>query len=238
MRAQSALAEIRKCSPSAAHGAFLEIGSGTGGFLVAASEVFEQVVGLDIALRWLIIAKKRLEETGSSATLICACAEYLPFADDSFELVVGSDVIEHTQGQLELLQESYRVLRAGGSLFLATPNRWSLTPEPHVKLWGVGFLPKAWREPYVRWARRIPYQNISTLNFFDVRRLVLQTRFKRWQLLLPEFHPDHTARLAAWERAAIPFYHVLKNMPVVNWFLYLFGPLYHVICFKTAGGRR
>jgi hypothetical protein len=33
------------------------------------------------------------------------------------------------------------VLRPGGLLFLATPNRYTLGLEPHVRLWGVGYLP-------------------------------------------------------------------------------------------------
>ncbi len=40
--------------------AVLEIGCGTGGFLVAAKEKFKHVIGIDIAFRWLVIAKKGL----------------------------------------------------------------------------------------------------------------------------------------------------------------------------------
>ena len=38
----------------------LEIGCGTGGFLVAAQRKFEKVVGMDIAFRWLVIARKKV----------------------------------------------------------------------------------------------------------------------------------------------------------------------------------
>jgi SAM-dependent methyltransferase len=41
--------------------ACLEIGCGTGGFLLAARQRFGLLVGADVALRWLVIAKKRLE---------------------------------------------------------------------------------------------------------------------------------------------------------------------------------
>lgn len=37
----------------------LEVGCGTGGFLAAAQERFGALVGADIALRWLVVAKKR-----------------------------------------------------------------------------------------------------------------------------------------------------------------------------------
>ncbi|MDE3090709.1 MAG: class I SAM-dependent methyltransferase, partial [Chloroflexota bacterium] len=168
VRAEIALRDIQRQSQISPQDSFLEIGCGSGGFLVAASRAFDQVIGLDIALWWLLLAKKRLEEEGRPATLICAFAECLPFPNDSFQLVVGSDVIEHTPKQVELMREAHRVLASDGALFLATPNRWSLAPEPHVKVWGVGFLPKAWRAPYVRLVRKIPYENIITLNYFDV----------------------------------------------------------------------
>ena len=135
-RAQSSLAELEQISALPRQGQFLEIGCGTGGFLIAAARVFRCVVGLDISMPRAVLAKKQLEETGREALVICASAEFLPFVNDSFHIVVGSDVIEHVHEQLKVMREAHRVLVLGGALFLATPNRWSLTPEPHVNLWG------------------------------------------------------------------------------------------------------
>ena len=86
-----------------------------------------------------------------------------------FIFVVGSDVIEHVHEQLEVMREAHRVLVSGGALFLATRNRWSLTPEPHVNLWGVGFLPKPWRALYVRLARK------SSVSKYQPAQLVRNT---------------------------------------------------------------
>ena len=72
----------------------LEIGCGTGPLLVAAKHRYRQVVGVDIAFRWLVVAKKRLDEAGmGDIPLICACAEALPFREDSFDNVVADSVI-------------------------------------------------------------------------------------------------------------------------------------------------
>ena len=232
MRAKNSLAEIRRMTEVSEKVRFLELGCGTGGFLVAAADVFETAVGLDISLPRLILAKKQLEETGRQAVLIAASAEYLPFPDESFHLVVGSDVIEHVDNPSVALQESYRVLESGGAIFLATPNRWSLTPEPHVNLWGVGLLPRAWREPYVQLIRKLPYRNIRLLNWFELRQLLGQIPFRQWRIVPPAFSSEQTAQLPYWARMVVPLYHVMKDFPLTRWLVYLFGPLFHVVCIK------
>src|SRR5205807_1562819 len=54
--------------------------------------------------------------------------------------------------------------RPGGLLFLATPNRYSLGLEPHVRLWGVGFLPRRLAETYVETVRKASYSHVRLLS--------------------------------------------------------------------------
>src|SRR5688572_14531042 len=74
----------------------------------------------------------------------------LPFPDASFDVVLSNHVIEHVGGEAEQLRhlaEARRVLRPGGTFYLAVPNRWSLV-EPHYRLpflsWLPGGLANAW----------------------------------------------------------------------------------------------
>src|SRR5262249_23671207 len=97
----------------------LELGCGTGGFLAAAGRRW-RVVGTDIAFRWLVVARKRLEELGVSAPLVCCCAEHLPFAAGRFDCVVAANVFEHAASPGRLLREAHRTLRPGGGLFAST----------------------------------------------------------------------------------------------------------------------
>ncbi|MES9901301.1 MAG: methyltransferase domain-containing protein [Sedimenticola sp.] len=52
------------------------------------------------------------------------CSEHLPFCRDTFDLVLSNHVIEHVTDPGLHLREIHRVLRPGGTLYLATPNRW------------------------------------------------------------------------------------------------------------------
>jgi SAM-dependent methyltransferase len=55
--------------------------------------------------------------------------ETLPIADESADLVILQEVIEHLPNQLFALQEICRVLKPGGELFLTTPNKSSLVAK-------------------------------------------------------------------------------------------------------------
>ena len=105
---------------------------------------------MDIASRWLVVARRRLNDRGLFSPLLAADAESLPWPAASFDIVVADSVIEHLERPDLALAEIHRVLRPGGVFAAWSPNRLSLTPDPHVGLWGVGWLPKAFRSTYVK----------------------------------------------------------------------------------------
>jgi len=148
-------------------GAILDVGCGTGGFVAAAAECGRQVVGIDIASRWLVVARKRLTPAAkpglhrqlhhrpNKPRLIAGCAESLPFADDSFPVVVADSLLEHVENPAQAMAEMIRVLQPGGMLVVWFPNRRWLGPDPHVGLCGLGLLPRSLASRYVS-ARRGP----------------------------------------------------------------------------------
>src|SRR3546814_9477907 len=102
----------------------------------------------------------RPSEEGASAVLIAGVAEALPFADGLFSFVYSPDVIEHVTSQPAYLAEIHRVLSPGAPTLLNSPNRFSvLSPEPHVGIWGLGFLPRALMDPVCRLAGKGPYRS-------------------------------------------------------------------------------
>lgn len=233
-RAVEDLVDIEKQGRSALRtnfGSLLELGCGTGSFLLAAKKNIERVVGVDMAMRWLILAKKRLAEQGLEAPLVCCYAEHLPFEEDSFDLIVAEDVIEHVQSQEHMLRESYRVIKHGGVFYLKFPNRLSLAPEPHVRVWGVGFLPRRWMNAYVHWRAAVPYENTRLLSFFETRRLLRHNSFGRFQIMIPPI-PEHELRhFSNLRKRAAAVYEFMRGHMLSRALLYVFGPFFHVFAY-------
>src|SRR2546421_7515629 len=101
----------------------LDIGCGTGGNLESLTK-FGKAEGVDISREALDFCRARgLENVKEGA------AETLPFADESFDLVTGLDVVEHLDDDVAGLREMRRVLRSGGRCLLFIPA--------FMFLWGV-----------------------------------------------------------------------------------------------------
>ena len=231
-RARAILDAIAITDDASSDDVFLEIGCGSGAMLLAATERVAHVFGIDIAPHWLLIARKRLEDAGRRVALACASATRLPLPNDSVRWIVAQDVLEHVADPRALLNEAFRVLTPGGTLWLSTPNRWTLGLEPHVRLWGVGFLPRAWQRRYVRWRRGVDYGDVRTLHHPAIRRLLNDSPFRVWCVELPDLPTAHVQRLSRWERTAYAVYRVTKRWPVVRWGWTMFGPLFHIVCRK------
>jgi SAM-dependent methyltransferase len=203
--------------------------------LVVAGREARETWGVDIALRWLLLARKRLDEEGMSGVgLVCGCSERLPFADESFLSMVGGDVFEHVGDQLATLAESHRVLRPGGRLVLASPNRYSLAPEPHVQVWGVGYLPRRWMPPYVRWRRGIDFRAIRCLGLAEWRRMIAGSPFSTASIRAPELPASDLATFGPLKRKFAALYNRVVSSRFGQAIALRIGPLFHVVCDRAV----
>ncbi len=209
----------------------LEIGSGTGNFLAASDGRFEEIFGVDIAMRWLHVSRRRFMDKGLSVPpLVCCCAEYLPFADDSFDLVVMSSTLEFVNDQTKVLSESSRVLSENGALYINSVNRFSPANDPYSHLWGVGFLPRVWQAKYVRWRRDATYKT-RTLSYSELNRLTRRS-FTEREFALPDVGAAALEQFSVVTRLQVCFYRFLKKLPVFSLLLKQIGPGWDVILRK------
>src|SRR5690606_13897957 len=169
-------------------GRILEVGCGSGGFLAAIADRGRSIEGVDIALRWLVLARRRLADRGLSVPLVGACAESLPYPDGSFDAIVADSVLEHIEDPALTLEEWARVVRPGGRLVIWSPNRLSLAADPHVGLWGVGWLPRRWASAYVRFRRHCPW-HIWPLSAMQAICLVERAGWTQVRATAPEIPP-------------------------------------------------
>jgi len=173
---------LARSGDDASSGWWLDVGCGTADLVVAASRRGARAVGIDNSEAQLAVARRRLQLSGLAAPLVCCNAEHLPFGAGSFSRVVSLGTLEHCLDATLVLSESARVLRPGGTLHLRTVNRFTLLPEPHVGVWGVGYVPRRWADAYVRWRSGQRYQHHRLLSPRELRRDAARAGFRRVRL--------------------------------------------------------
>lgn len=110
----------------------LDAGCGTGRFSERAAGLGAKVVALDIGPALLMRTRQKCD-----AAPACADIARLPFRDDSFDVVISSECIEHTVSPRLAVRELVRVTRPGGRLVITCPNRfwfWSCAVANYLKL--------------------------------------------------------------------------------------------------------
>ena len=98
----------------------LDVGCGRGFYLPLYAALGGQATGVELDPLPRAIAEARAKDSG--ATILSARAESLPFADQSFDCVVMSEILEHLDDPVAALREARRVLVAGGLLLATVPN--------------------------------------------------------------------------------------------------------------------
>jgi SAM-dependent methyltransferase len=153
---QRRLAMILEAAGERVQGQVLENGCGVGTYIERLAPRGGTVFGLEYELSR---AKKAHEQ---HEHILGAAGEHLPFPDNSFDLVLSNEVIEHVLDDRAAIQEIVRTLKPGGRLALFCPNR-GYPFETHGIYWRgtyhfgniplVNYLPRPWRNrfaPHVR----------------------------------------------------------------------------------------
>jgi len=94
----------------------LDVGSGSGGFLLLLPPAWRRV-GVDSPPNAELAKKRGIDSIGLDLE-----KEDLPLEDNMFDLVTLLEVIEHIRNKKQVLSEAFRVLKENGHLVVTTPD--------------------------------------------------------------------------------------------------------------------
>ncbi|MDI6793071.1 MAG: class I SAM-dependent methyltransferase, partial [bacterium] len=101
------------------YGHVLDVGCGNGQSLIAFSKESQKVYGIEPDSSLLSISRKNLKEHNVEGVHpIQAFAEYLPFKDESFDLIFCRVVLMYTDKE-KAMAEFSRVLKKNGKIFIS-----------------------------------------------------------------------------------------------------------------------
>jgi SAM-dependent methyltransferase/uncharacterized protein YbaR (Trm112 family) len=217
---------------------YVDVGCGPGLLLAASADDAVAGMGIDASLEWLIVARRMIEAHGGRATLCAALCEALPLPDGSAPAIASLDVIEHCADQRRHLREIDRIAAPGAPFALATPNRFSVSAEPHVGVWGVGWLPARWQQRYVRMRSGKSYDFVRLLSVPGLKRLMKRETHFDGRFIVPpiaeeeiEMFADRRAKVArAYNRAA--------EYRALRWPLFAIAPFFRFIGVRRSEGSR
>lgn len=138
MKKATFISRMRRISKFLKKGKVLDVGCATGYFLEVASDAGWDVYGVEVSEFSSRLARNKFGYKIFNGTL-----EQARFADNTFDLITLSDLLEHIRDLDTFLGEVIRILKPNGLLMIVTPNvaslsrllmgaRWSHYKEEHL----------------------------------------------------------------------------------------------------------
>jgi ubiquinone/menaquinone biosynthesis C-methylase UbiE len=108
----------------------LDIGSGDGSFIKDAREVIQgQYFACDYT-------DSLLTEVDVRVDIVNLNQQNLPYADNFFDAIAITEVVEHIENPRELVREIFRVLKTDGIIVVSTPNILNLKSRLRFLIYG------------------------------------------------------------------------------------------------------
>ena len=140
----------------------LDCGTGTGALSEALAGVCTvplKINAIDTSSVMLSKAGERLRDIGLDVVLHQADAQQLPYADNSFDIVMAGHILEHLPHPVTALLEMVRVVRPGGLVFACITRRTLPGLWIHL-LWRTHMVSPSQAE---HWLHRAQLENIQCI---------------------------------------------------------------------------
>lgn len=100
-----------------------DVGCGAGTQCQLWAAAGHRLHGADINAGLIALARRRCDEAGLDVSFSVASATALPWADQSMDVCIAPELLEHVADWAGVLGELVRVLKPGGALYLSTSNK-------------------------------------------------------------------------------------------------------------------
>ena len=148
----------------------LDVGCGLGGATVAWSLKGIKCIGIDMLEEDLKIARLRAKSKGVRPTFLKVNSTSIPFNNDSFDIIICDQVLEHTPNFKKTISEMKRIAQKNAIIYIDMPNKF-FPIEPHYNLFFVHWLPKKIQKHYIKLRKRKQlYYPIKILTYFELKK--------------------------------------------------------------------
>lgn len=148
----------------------LDIGCSVGYITAFMAPFVSEIIGTDIDEYAINIAKKNNKNI-SNLQYMVADSMALPFSDNTFDLVICTQVYEHVPDSTQLMKEIKRVLKPEGICYFAATQRFVLI-EPHYKLPFLSWFPKRISNFYLKITKRGNEYYENLLSYRNLKKMV------------------------------------------------------------------
>lgn len=203
----------------------LEVGCGSG---LIAKALHESSEGA-LEVHAVDVADNRVDTSGY--TFVRVSGTELPYPRDHFDIVVTNHVVEHVgdwDSQVNHLKEIRRVLKPGGIVYFAVPNKWRLV-EPHYRLPFLSWLPQRTSDALLRLSRRGTHYDCRPLSAAGAKRLFDEAGFTWVDATLQALHVTcelefKTNPITTLINGVLPNRVLALSLPIIPTFVFLLEP--------------
>jgi SAM-dependent methyltransferase len=152
----------------------LDFGSGAGLDAINLAKNGAIVTGIEIDSELRTIAQARSAEADVQVCYEGDFEKMFGIENGKYDALISVDVIEHVKEWETVVQSAISLVRIGGAVVIATPNRWAISnilADPHWKLLGVTLMPRWLARWYVCKVRRA-VRHYDVWNFVTHRQLI------------------------------------------------------------------
>lgn len=147
----------------------LNVGGSTGIIDNYLADYFRYVNSIDIDEEAVVFAQATFSKHNLTSQI--GDALNMAFPDDSFDVVICSQIYEHVPDPDKLVAEIFRVLKPGGVCYFAAGNRlmWN---EPHYNLPLLSVIPRPLAHLYVKLAKKAEHYHELHYTYWGLKALV------------------------------------------------------------------